>query len=61
MGVKRKVYKALAGKREGKRPLGRPWRRLEDGVGIDLGEMGWGMWSGFIWLRTGTGGGSCER
>jgi hypothetical protein len=34
MGEERKVYKVLVGKPEGKRPLGRPWRRWEDqGVG----------------------------
>jgi hypothetical protein len=47
MGEERKVYKVLVGKPEGKRPLGRPRRRWEDGI----------MWIGFDWLRTGTGGG----
>jgi hypothetical protein len=40
-----------------KRSLGRPRRRWEDGIRMDLGEIGWGMWSGFSWLRIGTGGG----
>jgi hypothetical protein len=31
MGEERKVYKVLVGKPEGKRPLGRPRRRWEDG------------------------------
>jgi hypothetical protein len=31
MGQERKVYKVLMGKPEGKRPLGRPRRRWEDG------------------------------
>jgi hypothetical protein len=57
MGEERKVYKVLVGKPEGKRPLGRPRRRWEDGVRMDLGEIGWGVWIGFDWLRTGTGGG----
>jgi hypothetical protein len=30
------------GKPEGKRPLGRPRRRWEDGMKMDLGEIGWG-------------------
>jgi hypothetical protein len=34
------VYKVLVGKPEGKRPLGRPRRRWEDGVRIDLREIG---------------------
>jgi hypothetical protein len=54
MGEERKVYKVLVGKPEGKRPLGRP--RWEDGIRMDLREIGLG-WIGFDWLRTGTGGG----
>jgi hypothetical protein len=30
------------GKPEGKRPLGRPRRRLEDGIKMDLREIYWG-------------------
>jgi hypothetical protein len=33
---------ALVGKQEGKRPLGRPRRRWEDGIRMDLREIGWG-------------------
>jgi hypothetical protein len=59
MGEERKVYKALVGKPEGKRPLGRPRRRWEDGIRMDLLErLAWGgVWIGFDCLRTGTGGG----
>jgi hypothetical protein len=32
MGEERKVYKVLVGKPEGRRPLGRPRRRWEEGV-----------------------------
>jgi hypothetical protein len=53
MGEERKVYKVLVGKPEGKRPFGRPRRRWEDGIRIDLR----GVWIGFDWLRIGTGGG----
>jgi hypothetical protein len=42
MGEERKVYKVLVGKPEGKRPLGRPRRRWEDGIRIDLREIGLG-------------------
>jgi hypothetical protein len=38
MGEQRKVYKVLVGKPEGKRPLGRPRRRWEDGIRMDLKE-----------------------
>jgi hypothetical protein len=57
MGEERKVYKVLVGKPEGKGPLGRPRRRWEDGVRMDLREIDLGVWIGFDWLRTGTGGG----
>jgi hypothetical protein len=36
------VYKVLMGKPEGKRPLDRPRRRWEDGITMDLREIGWG-------------------
>jgi hypothetical protein len=39
MGEVRNVYKVLVGKPEGKRPLGRPRRRWEDGIGMDLREI----------------------
>jgi hypothetical protein len=42
MGEERKVYKVLVGKPEGKRPLGRPKRRWEDGIRMALREIGWG-------------------
>jgi hypothetical protein len=37
-----KVYKVLVGKPEGKRPLGRPRCRWEDGIRMDLREIGLG-------------------
>jgi hypothetical protein len=42
MGEKRKAYRLLVGKPEGKMPLERPRRRWEDNIRMDLGEMGWG-------------------
>jgi hypothetical protein len=36
MGEERKVYKVLVGKPKGKRPLGRPRRRWEDEIRMDL-------------------------
>jgi hypothetical protein len=47
----------LVEKPEGKIPLGRPRCRWENGNKTDLREIGWGAWSGFTWLRIGTGGG----
>jgi hypothetical protein len=40
MGEDRKVYKVLVGKPEGKKPLGKPRRRWEDGIRTDLRECG---------------------
>jgi hypothetical protein len=40
VGKEIKVYKVLAGKPEGKTPLGRPRRRWEDGIRMDLREIG---------------------
>jgi hypothetical protein len=48
MGEERKVYKVLAGKPEGKRPLGRPRRRCEDRIRMDLREIGL---EGVDWIR----------
>jgi hypothetical protein len=42
VGEERNVYRVLMGKPEGKRLLGRPRRRWEDGIRIDLREIGWG-------------------
>jgi hypothetical protein len=42
MGEERKVYKVFVGKPEGKRPLGRPRHRWEDGIRMDLREIGLG-------------------
>jgi hypothetical protein len=40
MGEGRNLYTVLVGNPEGKRPLGRPRRRWEDGIKLDLGEIG---------------------
>jgi hypothetical protein len=42
MGEGRNLYRVLVGKPEGKRPLGRQRRRWEDGIKMDLREIGWG-------------------
>jgi hypothetical protein len=40
MGEGRHVYRVLAGRPEGKRRLGRPRRRWEDNIKMDLREIG---------------------
>ena len=57
MGERRSVYRVLVGKPEGKRPRGRPRRRWEDNIKMDLQEVKWGVWDGLSWFRIGTGGG----
>jgi hypothetical protein len=46
MGEDRGVHRELVGKPEGKRPLGRPRRRWEDNIKMDLQEVegGRGGW-----------------
>jgi hypothetical protein len=50
MGEGRGVYRVLVRKLEGKRPLGRPRRRWEDNIGMDLQEVGGGCedWIGLV-------------
>jgi len=38
----RGAYRVLVGKPEGKRQLGRPRRRWEDTIKMDLQAVGWG-------------------
>ena len=40
MGEGRGVYRVLVGKPEGRRPLGRPRRRWEDNIRMDLRKVG---------------------
>ena len=48
MGEERGMYRVLVGKPEGKRPLGRPRRRWEDNIRMDLQEvvLGYEDWIG---------------
>jgi len=48
MGKRRGVYRILVGKPKGKRPLGRPWRRWEGNIKMDLQEVGCG---GMDWIE----------
>jgi hypothetical protein len=47
MGEERGMYRVLVEKHEGKRPLGRPRRRWEDNIRMDLQEVGCG---GMNWI-----------
>jgi hypothetical protein len=71
MGEERGVHRVLVGKPEGKRPLGRPRRRWEDNIKMDLQEdvdgriiLRWifrklegVVGTGWSWPRIGTDGG----
>jgi hypothetical protein len=43
MGERRGAYRVLVEKPEGRRQLGRPKRRWEDNIKMDLREVGWGL------------------
>jgi hypothetical protein len=57
MGEKRNVFRVLMEKPEGKRPLGRPRRRWEGGIRLDLREIGWGSVDWIQLAQAGTSGG----
>jgi hypothetical protein len=53
MGEERDVYRVLVGKPERKRPLGRPRRRWEDNIRMDLQDVRFGSmyWIGLAQER----------
>jgi hypothetical protein len=55
IGDRTGAYRNLVGRHEGNKPLGRPRRRREENIKMDLQELGYGAWTGLIRLRTGTG------
>jgi hypothetical protein len=60
MGAKRNGCRVFMGNPEGKRPLGKKrnrWRIILKRISKKQDGM---AWTAFIWLRTGTNGGSCE-
>ena len=57
MGEERGVHRVLVGKLEGKRPMGKPRRRWENNIKMDLQEVGGLVGTRWSWLRIGTGGG----
>jgi hypothetical protein len=48
VGEKRNPYRILEGKPQGKRPLGRPRRKLVDNIKMDLREI---VWDGMDWIN----------
>jgi hypothetical protein len=47
MGEKRNAHRILVRRPEGNRTLGRPRRRWQDNIKMDLREIGWG---GMDWI-----------
>jgi hypothetical protein len=50
MGKRRGAYRVLVGKSQGKRQLGRPRRRTEENIKIDVKEI---CWEGLNWFDRG--------
>jgi hypothetical protein len=48
VGEERKVYRVLVRKPEGRRPLGRPRSRGEDGIKMYVREI---RWAGVEWIQ----------
>ena len=49
------AYRVFCGENLGKETFGRPRRRWEDNIKMDVQELG--VWTGSIWLRIRVGGG----
>jgi hypothetical protein len=47
-GEKKYACQLLVGKPAGKYPLGKPWRRYEYNIEVDLKEI---VWHGVDWIR----------
>jgi hypothetical protein len=56
VGERRGAYSVSVRKHDGKRPLGRPGRRRDGNIKMELQEMEWSKWIILMWLRIGTGG-----
>jgi len=57
MGDRRSAFTVLVMRPDGKRPLGRPKRKYEVNIKMNLYDLGGEAWTALIWLRIGTGGG----
>jgi len=57
MGERRGVYRVSVGKPEGKKPLGRPRRRRDENIMLDLQEVGCGAIDWIELAQDKTGGG----
>jgi hypothetical protein len=53
MGKRRSAFRAVAGKPEEKKTLGRSRRIWENNIKMDLKIIGLVVWAGLIWFRIG--------
>jgi hypothetical protein len=60
IGKRRVAYRVLAGKPEGKKPLGSPRLRWEDNIKMNLQEVRGEAWTGLICFRVRRGKGACK-
>jgi hypothetical protein len=60
MAARGSAYRVLVGKAEGKGPLEDIGKDGGHSIKIVSLRNGMGTWTGFIWIRTGTGGRLCE-
>jgi hypothetical protein len=51
MGEIRCRHRVLTGKMRKRDHLEKPRRRWEDNIKMDVRKVGWGAWTGLIWLR----------
>jgi len=56
-GGRKGAYRALVGRPERKRRLGRARTRWKDNIKMDVQEVGLKAWTAMVWGRTGKGGG----
>jgi len=57
VGDRRDATRVLGRRRERKGLIGKPRLKWKDNIKMDRQGVGWGTWTGLIWLRIGTGGG----
>jgi len=54
-GGEERHIRGFGGEKWGNKPVGRPRHRWKGTIKMDLQEVGWGVWTGLIWFRIGTG------
>jgi hypothetical protein len=60
-GRQERRAKGFGGELEGKKQHGKSRHRWEHDIKMDPREIGWGAWTGLVWLRTGKVVGFCVR